>query len=114
MTEVPDVLDRELVYMALIFAIRANWGVGFHNADQGHPFYSPRGTLESRSKEWDGPDSNQLFMMLRELSLTYGREGSTTTPKIDTWQDFCELAHSAHLKDFERERKGLPRMSELD
>jgi hypothetical protein len=107
----PEVIDWETVFACLVFAIRSNSGIGFHNADQGHPFYVPG--HEPRINEdgyGDGPEKNELFIMVRDLSRLFGRTGATGHPKIETWNDFCVLAYNAYLKDCERDRKRLPLM----
>lgn len=105
-----EAADGELVYEALIFAIRSNWGVGFHNSDQGHPSYAPGAGGEAIPRDWDGPDRNELFMLVRALSRRHGRAELPNRPVVETWEAFCALAYGAYLKDCDRTRRGLPQM----
>jgi hypothetical protein len=97
-------MEGLLVYKALIRMVESNSGTGFHNSDQGHPDYAgPAQGTSMRLANSDGPDTNDLFKLLRDLSKEYGGEHG---PRIATWEEFCQLAYNAYLKDVGRKNKG--------
>jgi hypothetical protein len=80
---------RDLIYNALIHAIRTNSGIGFKNCDQGHPAYS-HGAEANTGGQGDSPEDNELFAVLR--GICQSQEPPDSLPQIDTWKSFCELA----------------------
>jgi hypothetical protein len=87
----------DIIYDALIHAIKSNFGIGFHNHDQGHPAYC-MGAKDGRVDfhTWgDAPEQNRLFQMVCELSKQYGSNAGLEVP---SWEQFCELAYNAYLE----------------
>lgn len=93
------------IYSALTHAIKTNSGIGFHNADQGHPFYVA-GTDGGRvfSNDADSPETNSLYKMLHALSEDYG---GTWGPRIDSWESFCTLAYESYKNPKMPRRSGV-------
>ncbi len=91
---------KYLVYEALIHAIDTNSGIGFHNADQGHPAYRVGADGKIDESAWgDSPDKNHLYRLLRELSMYFVKheeERPSSGPLILTWEDFCRRAIQAY------------------
>jgi hypothetical protein len=87
----------DLIYDALIHAIKTNSGIGFHNCDQGHPAYC-MGAKDERVdfNTWgDSPNHNRMFKMVCALSKQYGDSQGI---EISNWKQFCELAYNAYLE----------------
>jgi hypothetical protein len=92
-------LTALIVYDALIHAIRTNSGIGFHNADQGHPAYLLGCEGKSDYHELgDSPEENKLYQLLIGLSESLG---DSAQPPIRTWQDFCRLAVDSYKRSKE-------------
>ena len=95
-----EVMDWPTIYQALMHAVERNSGIGFHNTDQGHPDYTLAANGEPAVRPADGPESNRVFQMLRELSHSDEiRSLYPGRPRIETWQDFCLLAVNAFRRD---------------
>jgi hypothetical protein len=96
-----DYFEKEYTYLGLKSLIESGSGVGFHNADMGHPVYRIGASDASAEtlKEWeyaDSPEKNLLFKMLSRLSKELkesGIEGFSFTWWYDfsEWRDFCEF-----------------------
>lgn len=91
MSEAP--MSTDLVYQALLHAIDTNSGIGFHNADQGHPAYQAGAEDGTRDLNgWgDSPEANGVYKMLPWLSERHGTPGN----QIRNWREFCQRAYKA-------------------
>jgi len=92
-------VERYVIYRALLHAVQSNSGIGFHNSDQGHPAYRiGRDGRHDHSMWGDSPEHNSLFRMMHELSVYLNEqelECPTKTPYVFSWADFCRLATDA-------------------
>ncbi len=72
--------------------IESNSGVGFVNADQGHPAYAMgrRGRLDSVTGG-DGPEANSLFKLLQRFAPEHHEQ----IQDLRTWTKFCSFAFAA-------------------
>ena len=99
--------DLELVYHGLVALVEKAEGFGFHNNDQGHPFYvvGARGSVwEEEGDVEDGPDKNRIFIMLKEVCgqlKTSGAEELVWFKDLSTWESFCKLA----VKSYHEKRR---------
>ncbi|MBL8029001.1 MAG: toll/interleukin-1 receptor domain-containing protein [Fibrobacteres bacterium] len=97
-----DPLHEHMIYQALKGLLEANSGVGFHNADQGHPQY--RMFANGQSAPWDnadGPEQNRLFQLLSKLSKSLKARNDTGYIwwyDFSDWQSFCKFAVDAYDK----------------
>lgn len=83
-------IDWGVVYNALIHSITSKSGLGFYNCDSGQIVYQD-GQEGGQGDDTDGPDRNDLYKALREISLNHKLpEG---LPRITTWQEFCKFAY---------------------
>lgn len=91
--------ELELMYRGLKALIETGRGVGFHNADQGHPVYA-LGSKGEQTDEWryaDSPERNELYKLLSGLSSQLksrgiGGMGYTWWDDFGEWKDFCKFA----------------------
>ena len=93
-----DDSQRWLLLTALVDRVRANWGKGFHNNDQGHPAYRGGCMEEIDFKTWgDSPEHNTLYKMMKELSESL-KDYPDILPEdlIFSWKDFCKMATEAY------------------
>ncbi len=95
-----DYLQKEMVYESLVRMVKTNSGIGFTNADQGHPAYAVGRRGEVNYATWgDEPERNRLFRMMKALAQELVQ--NEKSPPIDpvlTWADFCQLGHEASMK----------------
>ena len=100
MFEKLNLTQKEIIFRALKAMVESNSGIGFHNADQGHPFYltgaagSPNTFPDS-----DGPDTNSVFKMLSELSRDFKDNDYTRFNwwyDFSEWKSFCKFAVDAY------------------
>ncbi len=95
LSDLSDV-EKELIYKALIHMIDSNTGIGFINADQGHPSYAAGASGHVNAGTWagtwgDAPEQNILFKLISSLcELLPGIE-----PDLSTWEKFCSFATDA-------------------
>jgi hypothetical protein len=88
----PTDMQKYLIFKALARAIEQNWGMGFLNADQGHPAYVS-GAKGDNSETWgDSPARNEFFKLLESFDDRFHKEG----PDLSTWQKFCAFAVGAY------------------
>jgi len=67
-----DLGQKQILFQALKRMIDSDAGIGFHNQDQGHPFYAVGAKDGSYpSTDADGPDKNNLYKLLSELSRDF-------------------------------------------
>ncbi len=98
-----DARSRYLLYAALLHVVKSNSGIGFANADQGHPAYRV-GANEGKydfDAYGDSPESNRLFQMMHSLSVRMNEEAESFESSLElvfSWQDFCHIAVEAHDK----------------
>jgi len=80
-------------FRALVEMIESNSGVGFVNADQGHPAYAMgrRGKVDPVTGG-DGPEDNCLFKLLQRFPPEHHEQ----IRDLRTWSKFCSLAFSAY------------------
>ena len=103
MFEQLDIFQKHLVFHALKQMIESADGVGFHNFDQGHLCYisGAEGETDDFSKV-DGPEKNNMYKMLSELSRDFKANNATEYVccwhDFSEWQDFCKFANDAHRK----------------
>jgi hypothetical protein len=95
-----DVIDKYLIYRALLDSVRANSGYGFRNKDQRHPAYTT-GASNEKPMDYgtigDHPDRNQLYKMMRELSESFKDDPELKrSDLVLSWQDFCTMAVNAY------------------
>ena len=92
--------ERHLIYESLLHAVKSNSGIGFANADQGHPAYRVgRSGKHDYEAFGDAPERNILFRMMHELSVTANAADESFTASGDLifcWADFCTLAADAY------------------
>ena len=82
-------------FRALVEMIESNSGVGFVNADQGHPAYaSGRQGIEDPVMGGDGPEDNCLFKLLQRFAPEHHEQ----IRDLRTWSKFCSLAFSAYRR----------------
>lgn len=94
--------EKQLIYNGLLALVKSNSGIGFCNADQGHPAYA-FGRKEGKYDHatfGDSPAANRLFKMMHALSVALieaedGR-GSEISEYVLEWGDFCRLAYDAY------------------
>ncbi len=92
-----DFAQKEMIFQGLKSLIESGSGVGFHNKDQGHPFYAVGETGQKYpATDADGPHRNQLYKMLSELSRDFkatGQTGYVWWYDFSDWKDFCKFAY---------------------
>jgi len=92
--------ERHLIYESLRFAVKSNSGLGFLNADQGHPAYRVGRTGgHDFHALGDAPEHNRLFKMMHELSISANAADESFSASGDlvfSWADFCRLATDAY------------------
>jgi hypothetical protein len=99
--------DQFMVYEGLFSLVTSNSGIGFANADQGHPAYvmGSKGVIDYEA--WgDHPDRNRLFQMMHQLSVSLNEHESdrpTTTEYVFAWSDFCRIAVEAYNNQRKKE-----------
>ena len=83
---------ESVCFRALVEMIESNSGVGFVNADQGHPAYAMgrRGKIDAVAGG-DGPEDNRLFKVLQR----FAPEHHEKIQDLRTWPKFCSFAFSA-------------------
>ncbi|MFA4919831.1 MAG: toll/interleukin-1 receptor domain-containing protein [Thermodesulfovibrionales bacterium] len=91
--------EKQYIYQGLKSLIETGDGVGFHNADQGHPVYlsGATGKLHEMWEYADSPEKNQLFQMLSKLTKELKELGIEEFRFIwwydfSEWKDFCKFA----------------------
>lgn len=99
-----DFGQRSLIFQGLKALIESENGIGFHNADKGHPIYAlgAEGKHFGGLSDGDGPETNILFKMLSELSLSFKKESNTGFIwwyDFSEWQDFCKFAVESYRKN---------------
>lgn len=79
-------------FRALVEMIESNSGVGFVNADQGHPAYAMgrRGEIDAVTGG-DSPEVNSLFKLLRRFAPEHHEQ----IQDLRTWPKFCSFAFAA-------------------
>lgn len=100
-----DFWGETLIYQGLKSLIENGDGVGFHNADLGHPVYVS-GAIGKFQEMWeyaDSPEKNQLFKMLSKLSKELKELGIEDIRFIwwydfSEWKDFCKFAVDVYKK----------------
>lgn len=95
-----NLTQKEIIFRALKTMVESNSGIGFHNADQGHPFYRT-GTSDHPSMfpDADGPTTNPVFVMLSELSRDFKHLDYTKFIwwyDFSEWKNFCKFAVDAY------------------
>ena len=99
---VSELEDLELLFKSLKAQIESAEGSGFHNKDQGHPFYA----MPAAGKAWpeayaDGPETNRLYRLLAEICRILKANDYTEFNwwyDFSEWQSFCKFAVDAHNK----------------
>lgn len=96
--------ERQMIYFGLVSLVKSNSGVGFCNADQGHPAYAIGKGGEFDFQQWgDSPKHNKLFRMMHSLSVSLSEaeiDGSSEVGDyVFCWADFCQMAYAAYLKN---------------
>ncbi len=94
----------EYLYQGLKALIEQGEGVGFHNADMGHPTYrlgAEGVTIEDNDLCAESPDANELFQILSEVSTRLKEEGIEELHYIwwydfTSWEKFCQFALNIH------------------
>lgn len=98
-----NLTQKEIIYRALKAMVDSNSGIGFHNADQGNPFYvAGAGDLPKPFPDADGPDTNVVFKMLSELSRDFKKSdytGFTWWYDFSEWKSFCKFAVDAYNRN---------------
>ena len=97
--------EKTLEYRGLKSLIEKGEGVGFHNADLGHPVYVA-GVMGEFQEMWeyaDSPKKNRLFKMLSKLSKDLKGMGIEEFRFIwwydfREWKDFCKFALEVYNK----------------
>lgn len=97
--------EKSLMYQGLKSLIESGNGVGFHNADLGHPVYLA-GTAGEYQEIWqyaDSPKKNRLFKMISKLSRELKEMGIEDFRFIwwydfSEWQDFCRFSVEVYNK----------------
>ena len=95
----------DLLYRGLVSLIENNTGVGFHNNDQGHPFY----VVGAQGKRWeekgqvaDDGDSNELFLLIKKLTGLLRDQGADEftwfREELAQWHGFCKFAVDSYNK----------------
>jgi hypothetical protein len=88
-------VEKELIYKALVHMIDSNTGIGFTNADQGHPAYTAGASGASSRIDvgilGDSPGRNILFKLVSSLC----EQLPGIEPDLSTWERFCSFATEA-------------------
>lgn len=107
-----DYSKKEYIFRGLKSLIEGGEGVGFHNADMGHPVYvaGAHGMIDSGWEYADSPEKNLLFKMLSKLSKElkqFGIEdfGFIWWYDFSEWKDFCKFAVNIYNKNFYNKRR---------
>jgi hypothetical protein len=97
--------EKQYIYQGLKSLIESGNGVGFHNADQGHPVYlsGASGRLDKSWEYADSPEKNLLFQTLSKLTKELKEAGIEEFRFIwwydfSEWKDFCKFAVDAYNK----------------
>ena len=97
-----DMNQKQIVFQALKRLVESASGIGFHNHDQGHPFYSSGAEGKTDAfPDGDSPKENDMYKMLSELSRDFkahDQTGYVWWYDFSEWQDFCKFAYDAHCK----------------
>ena len=97
-----DLGQKQFIFQALKMMIESNSGIGFHNKDQGHPFYAVGSTGEDYpANDADGPNKNTLYKMLSELSRDFkaaNETGYVWWYDFSEWRNFCKFAYDAYSR----------------
>ncbi len=88
----PTDTEKALIFDTLAHAIKTNSGIGFHNADQGHPAYMAGATNQDSETWGDSPEQNRMFKLL----ASFDRDLHENGPNLSTWEKFCTYAVDAH------------------
>ena len=91
----PDDTEKYLIFRALVHMIDSNSGIGFHNADQGHPAYLVAAATDSTEQLGDSAEQNALFKLLASFAPEFYSEG----PDLSTWRGFCAFAVAAYNRE---------------
>jgi len=99
-------LEKEYIYRGLKSLVENGGGVGFCNADMGHPVYRAGASDTSpetlKALEYaDSPKKNLLFKMLSRLSKELKKssvEKCTWWYDFSEWRDFCKFAIEIYEK----------------
>jgi hypothetical protein len=99
-----DLNEEEAVYVyrGLRALIESNSGIGFHNMDQGHPFYrfgANGKTIPGPDRHEESPEVNALYNMLSSLCDRLereGRAGDTWFYDFRGWPNYCRFAVESH------------------
>ncbi len=83
---------ESVCFRALVEMIKSNSGVGFLNADQGHPAYAAgrRGEIV----HGDSPEDNCLFKLLQQFAPEHHEQ----IQDLRTWPKFCSFAFAARKR----------------
>jgi len=97
-----DLRQKQYIFQALKMMIESSSGIGFHNKDQGHPFYNVGAEGEKYpATDADGPKKNQLYKMLSELSGDFKANNETGYVwwyDFSEWRNFCKFAYDAYSR----------------
>lgn len=87
-----EIRIASVCFQALVEMIDSNSGVGFVNADQGHPAYAMgrRGKIDAVAGG-DGPKTNTLFKLLQRFPPVLHEQ----IQDLRTWPKFCSFAFRA-------------------
>lgn len=82
-------------FRALVEMIDSNSGVGFVNADQGHPAYAMgrHGKIDELAGG-DAPEHNRLFKILQRFAPEHHEQ----IQDLRTWPKFCSFAFAAYRR----------------
>jgi len=96
--------EKEYTYRGLKSLIESGSGVGFHNADMGHPAYVLGASGQTLKDDWgDSPEENLLYKMLSQLSKELKKAGIEELRYVwwydfSEWKDFCKFAVEIYNK----------------
>ncbi|MBI3377247.1 MAG: toll/interleukin-1 receptor domain-containing protein [Nitrospirae bacterium] len=97
--------EKQYIYQGLKSLIEKGDGIGFHNADQGHPVYQSgaKGRLDEMWEYADSSDKNLLFQMLSKLTkelkeLEIENYRFIWWYDFSEWKDFCKFAVDVYNK----------------
>lgn len=103
MLEYLDSGQKYIIYSSFLYMVKSNSGIGFLNEDQGHPAYVlGREDKADYEKLGDLPEKNELYQMMKELSVFFGDSSDFSREDlVFSWSDFCKMAADAYNKQKE-------------